>query len=129
MGIPPFLIASTLNVSIAQRLVRKLCDTCKQETPISKEIFPENFNIPKALNNHFISVGCSECYQTGYIGRKAVYEIIPITKTLVPHIKSNDLEVDDYLKEHHIATLKNNAINLVMQGITSVEEVYPLLSS
>ncbi|WP_034045115.1 GspE/PulE family protein [Wocania ichthyoenteri] len=127
MGIPPFLIASTLNVSIAQRLVRKLCNTCKEEALVSKSIFPEHFNIPKDLTKHFIAKGCSACYHTGYTGRKAIYEIIPITKALIPHIKNNDLEIDNYLEEHHISTLKHNAINLVKLGITSVEEVYALL--
>jgi len=128
MGIPAFLIASTLNVSVAQRLVRKLCNTCKQEVPVSKDLFPENFSIPKTLKNHFVATGCNACYHTGYQGRKAIYEIIPITKMLVDHIKHNDLEIDIYLNEHNIATLKTNAINLIQQGISSVEEVYPLLT-
>ena len=127
MGIPAFLIASTLNVSIAQRLVRKLCDACKQKVPITKDLFPENFSIPKDLMNHHKATGCTKCYHTGYIGRKAIYEIIPITKTLIPHIKNNDLEIDTYLEEHHIITLKQNATELIKQGMTSVEEVYALL--
>ena len=127
MGIPAFLIASTLNVSVAQRLVRKLCDNCKKEQLISKDIFPENFSIPKNLKTHFIPVGCTHCYHTGYMGRKAIYEIIPITKELVNHIKHNDLEIDTYLLEHNIATLKTNAVNLIESGISSIEEVYPLL--
>lgn len=128
MGIPSFLIASTLNVSLAQRLVRKLCNDCKKEDIISKDLFPSNFNSPKDLKNHFKAVGCNSCYHTGYNGRKAIYEIIPITKILVNHIKQNDLEIDDYIAEHNIATLKSNAINLVKKGMTSIEEVYALLS-
>ncbi|ULC57917.1 GspE/PulE family protein [Flaviramulus sp. BrNp1-15] len=127
MGIPAFLIASTLNVSIAQRLVRKLCNACNQETPVNKDIFPENFSIPRDLDTHYVATGCPKCYHTGYIGRKAIYEIIPITKLLVPNIKNNQLEIDDYLQENNISSLKLNAINLVKQGVTSVEEVYALL--
>lgn len=127
MGIPAFLIASTLNVSIAQRLVRKLCEDCKQEAPISKDIFPENFSIPKDLLKHYTPVGCHNCYHTGYQGRKAIYEIIPITKTLVPYIKSNELEIDLYLQENKIKTLRNNAIDLIKEGISSIDEVYALL--
>ena len=127
MGIPPFLIASTLNVSIAQRLVRKLCNHCKKEEEVTKHIFPEHFSIPKDLTQHSVAVGCPKCYHTGYTGRKAIYEIIPITKPLIPHIKQNELQIDHYLNEQHISTLKHNAINLVKQGITSVDEVYPLL--
>ena len=128
MGIPSFLIASTLNVSVAQRLVRKLCNACKKEESISKELFPSTFKIPSKLKNHYKAVGCNACYHTGYIGRKAIYEIIPINKIIVNHIKQNDLEIDDYIIESNIATLKSNALELVEQGITSIEEVYALLS-
>lgn len=128
MGIPAFLIASTLNVSVAQRLVRKLCNSCKQPAPISKDDLPSNFKIPNDLKTHYKAVGCHDCYHTGYSGRKAIYEIIPITKTLTQHIKHNDLEIDSYIEEHNIATLKTNAIELIKTGITSIDEVYALLS-
>lgn len=127
MGIPSFLIASTLNISVAQRLVRKLCDNCKKESPIDKFLFPNSFEIPKTLKSHFLAVGCNKCYQTGYTGRKAIYEIIPVTKNLVQHIKNNDLQIDDYIKDNKIKTLKDNAIDLIKEGISSIEEVYALL--
>lgn len=128
MDIPAFLIASTLNVSVAQRLVRRLCNHCKEEAPISTAIFPEHFEAPKNMATHFKAVGCNQCYHTGYSGRKAIYEIIPITKTLVNHIKLNDLEIDDYIAEKNIVTLKSNAVSLIKQSITSVDEVYALLT-
>ncbi len=128
MGIPPFLIASTLNISLAQRLVRILCPECKKETKIEKDIFPQNFEVPEHLKTHFTAQGCNHCYHTGYSGRKAIYEIIPITKSVIKHIKNNDLEIDNYLEENNIKTLKHNAINLIAKGITSVEEVYTLLA-
>jgi len=127
MGVPPFLIASTLKVSVAQRLVRKLCTNCKVSEKISVNLFPEHFEIPKHLKNHYKAVGCSKCYHTGYAGRKAIYEIIPITKELTKLIKSNRLEIDDYLTKKNIRTLKTNAIDLVTQGETSIEEIYALL--
>ena len=129
MGIPSFLIASTLNVSVAQRLVRKLCTDCKEEHSITPDIFPSSFKIPSNLNLHFKAVGCNSCYHTGYKDRKAIYEIIPITKTLVNHIKNNDLEIDSYIAEHKIKTLKDNAIAMVKYGITSVDEIYALLAN
>ncbi|WP_323028361.1 GspE/PulE family protein [Gelidibacter japonicus] len=128
MGVPAFLIASTLNVSVAQRLVRRLCVSCKKEAPISIELFPSNFMLSKDMKTHFTAVGCPECYHTGYNGRKAIYEIIPINKSLINHIKNNALEIDDYLSEHKIKTLKLNATDLVSNGVTSIEEVYALLS-
>lgn len=128
MGIPAFLIASTLNVSVAQRLVRKLCNHCKKQQGIESAFLPENFEKPKNLTIHCTSVGCNQCYHTGFQGRKAIYEIIPVTKSLTTHIKNNDLEIDSYLEENSIRTLKHNAIELVMEGVTSIEEVYALLS-
>lgn len=128
MGVPSFLIASTLNVSVAQRLVRQLCAHCKQKTPIVPSEFPSNFDIPEELTHIYKSVGCHKCYHTGYTGRKAIYEIIPITKALVNAIKQNHLEIDKYIEEQGITTLQNNALALVKKGVTSVEEVFALLS-
>ena len=129
MGIPSFLIASTLNVSVAQRLVRKLCNDCKTKSPIQKNDYPTNFILDKELEEQYIPVGCPSCFYTGYNGRKAIYEIIPIDTTLLGHIKANDLEIDDYLNQKGIVTLKQNAINLVKDGTTSLEEVYALLNN
>ncbi len=128
MGIPSFLIASTLNVSVAQRLVRCLCNNCKEKHPISSAEFPEHFSIPSTLKTHHIAVGCNACYHTGYSGRKAIYEILPITKNLGQHIKSNVLNIEDYIREYKIATLKQNAIEMISAGVTSVEEAYALLT-
>nr|WP_299484888.1 GspE/PulE family protein [uncultured Allomuricauda sp.] len=129
MGVPPFLIANTLNISVAQRLVRKLCPKCKRQDVIQKELFPEGFNPPKDLKFHFSPVGCQECHHTGYNGRKAIYEIIPINKTLIPHIKNNVLDIQEYLQERQIMTLKDNALSLMENGTTSIEEIYPLLTN
>jgi len=128
MGVPPFLIASTLNVSVAQRLVRKLCDHCKTESSVTQNLFPMGFEIPKTLTKHHKACGCEQCHYTGYKGRQAIYEILPITRSLSQSIKENQLEIDDYLKAQQIHTLKQNAIQLVEQGITSIDEVYALLS-
>jgi type IV pilus assembly protein PilB len=112
MGVPSFLIASTLNISVAQRLVRKLCNSCKTEQPIAEEIFPTGFEVPKDLKSHHIAVGCEHCYHTGYSGRKAIYEILPIGSELSNLIKNNQLDINDYL---------------IKEGITSVDEVFSLL--
>ncbi|MEN1784422.1 MAG: GspE/PulE family protein [Bacteroidota bacterium] len=129
MGIPPFLIASTLNLSVAQRLTRKLCPHCKQRDTVRPELFPEGFVPPKSLTHHYRAVGCPSCHHTGYSGRKAVYEVIPIINELVPFIKNNTLDIEDYLKDNKIPTLRDNALQLVKEGVTSIEEVYALLTN
>jgi type IV pilus assembly protein PilB len=127
MGIPSFLIASTLNVSIAQRLVRKLCNACKIKHQISIDLFPSGFLLPNGLTHHYAATGCEQCYHTGYSGRKAIYEILPVDKELMGLIKTNTLSVDDYLEHKNIQTLKKNAIKLIQDGVTSIEEVFSLL--
>ncbi len=129
MGVPPFLIASTLNVSVAQRLVRKLCNNCKQKKEVSKELFPDSFLNTAKITHHYIPVGCNTCYHTGYKGRKAIYEIIPITKEIIYHIKNNALDIDEYLDENKIITLKKNAVQMIKEGVTAIDEVYALLTN
>jgi type IV pilus assembly protein PilB len=129
MGIPPFLIASTLNISVAQRLVRKLCNSCKKVEELSSdELSIEHQKLHK-IKNHYVATGCSECYQTGYKGRKAIYEIIPITKELVQNIQKKELDISEYLMKNKIATLQSNALGLVKNGTTSIDEIYSLLIS
>ena len=128
MGIPPFLIASTLKVSVAQRLVRLLCSCCKTTARVTDDTFPQELAVTSKPSTHFLAVGCEKCYHTGYTGRKAIYEILPITKELTRLIKDNVLEIDSYFKEKGMATLQMNALQLVIDGETSVEEVYPLLT-
>ncbi|MGX7666035.1 GspE/PulE family protein [Flavobacterium pedocola] len=127
MGIPSFLVASTLNVSVAQRLVRLLCENCKTKHPVETSDFPSGFTIPEDLEFHYKSGGCEHCYQTGYSGRKAIYEILPIDEKLSSLIKNHELTIDSYIDEKEIHTLKKNAINLLKNGITSAEEVFSLL--
>lgn len=127
MGIPSFLIASTLNISVAQRLVRKLCNSCKQQENINSAVFPSGFEIPDDLTQHYVAVGCEQCYHTGYSGRKAIYEIIPIDNELSSLIKNNQLMIDQYIEEKEIFTLKKNALSLIREGTTSIEEVFSLL--
>lgn len=129
MGIAPYLIASTLKLSVAQRLVRKLCANCKAKEKIEAAVFPENFLIPKEMNYHFIPTGCPKCFQTGYNGRKAIYEIIPVDQRLEKAIKQNEMEINAHLRNQKIETLKSNAIRLILSGETSVDEVYSILNN
>lgn len=127
MGIPGFLVANTLNTTVAQRLVRLLCPACKQEEIFNGEGYPKQFNPPFALNKHYIAKGCGECYYTGYKGRKAVYEVIPIDAELAFEIKQENMYIDELLKNRKIKTLSGNAFELFASGQTTLEEIFPLL--
>lgn len=129
MGVPSYLIASTLNMSVAQRLVRKLCIKCKVRAEIKLGLFPTDFNIPKNLKYHYKPLGCNSCHHTGYSGREAAYEILPIKKNLRVPIRENHLEIDSLIRSSRILTLKDKAVTLIENGITSIDEAFPLLTS
>jgi len=128
MGIPPFLIASTLNLSVAQRLVRKLCPACKQKQELNISELPSGFTMPHNIETHYTAVGCGECYYTGYAGRKAIYELIPMNEDLRHMIKNRKTDFENYIKTNNTATLASNAFEMVKNGETSIEEIYSLLN-
>lgn len=127
MGIPSFLVANTLNTTVAQRLVRLLCPDCKQEVPFDGEGYPKQFVPTVKLERQFVAKGCSHCFFTGYKGRKAVYEVIPIDAELAFEIKRENMYIDGLLKNRNIKTLGDNAFGLFAGGQTTLEEIFPLL--
>jgi general secretion pathway protein E/type IV pilus assembly protein PilB len=127
MGVPPFLIAGTLNTSVAQRLLRVLCPHCKQEKDFDVSLFPRAYKAARILDKHTVAIGCPECFYTGYRGRKAIYEVVPIDHELAEHIKTNDAQVGNMLRERGITTLAENAFRLFEEGQTSIEEIYSIL--
>lgn len=129
MGIPAYLLADTLNTAVAQRLLRLLCPHCKEEHPLSEKDYPRNFKAPQKLKKHYKAKGCDHCFYTGYKGRKAVYEIIPIDEDFAQHIKQESYNIKDLLEEKKISSLADNAFELFKEGLTSIEEIYPILAS
>jgi type IV pilus assembly protein PilB len=127
MGVPPFLLASTLNTTVAQRLLRLLCPECKQEREFDDNQFPKTFLPPRKIQKHFINKGCEHCHYTGFKGRKAIYEVIPIDFELADHIKSNHFSVEELLNARKIKTLRDNAFELFEKGMTTIDEIYPIL--
>jgi general secretion pathway protein E/type IV pilus assembly protein PilB len=127
MGVPPFLIAGTLNTSVAQRLVRLLCPHCSTEEYFDNKLYPRSYRAPRTVVQHRRPVGCTTCHFTGYRGRKAIYEVIPIDHELSSRIKGNIPEVGDLLREREITTLADNAFRLFETGETSIEEIYSIL--
>jgi len=127
MGIPPFLLAGTLNTTVAQRLVRLLCADCKVCLPFAESSYPKQYRPLRRVAMQWIPKGCDRCFNTGYRGRKAVYEVIPIDEELAQGIRNSAYDVSGLLKERSIRTLAENAFELFESGMTSLEEIYPLL--
>lgn len=125
MGVPPFLIAETLKISVAQRLVRKLCNSCKVELPLEEGTY-ENEAF-RDLKKHWVAKGCEKCYYTGYKGRTAIYEIVPIDNILTKEIKKNSINLEESISDYAESSLSGKAIRLVENGVTSIEEVYSII--
>ncbi|MCR9155545.1 MAG: GspE/PulE family protein [Bacteroidetes bacterium] len=127
MGVPSFLLANSLNISVAQRLVRKLCSHCKQTEKVDNFQWPASVNKPKDLKEVMVPIGCESCYYTGYSGRTAVYEMIPMDPELAQHLEKDNVEVKALLQNRRIKTLKDRAFQLLRNGETSLEEIYSLM--
>lgn len=127
MGIPSFLVANTLNTSVAQRLLRLLCKRCKEKVPFDPSSYPKQFKPYALVDEHYIAKGCEHCYYTGYSGRKAVYEVIPLDQELTVEIKQGNMYINPLLEARGIKTLGENAFALFASGETTIEEIYPLL--
>ena len=130
MGIPEYLLADTLNICAAQRLVRVLCDKCKVLTKVEEAIIPEAYkNGNKMYNKCYQPVGCPSCQYTGYKGRKALFEIIVIDSDFKEMIKSGDDKLKELKKSKGVESLGDVAFKLFIDGATSFEEILPILLS
>lgn len=124
MNIHPYLISNTLVLSVAQRLVRLLCPHCRQKVDSQDELV--QMGLPN-IGHYYKPVGCEECFYTGYKGRKAIYEVIPIDNELSKAIRDSRDEIEFECKERGIITLKDSAYKLFEEGYTSMEELIPLI--
>lgn len=126
MGVHSYLIGNTLIMCVAQRLVRLLCPHCKQEVKDDEGKITE---IVKSVGSYYRAVGCDQCYYTGYIGRRAIYEVIPMDSELSDAARNGVTNVEPLLKQRGIVSLKQAAWEMLISGVTSPEELIPLLKS
>ena len=121
MELEPFLLASTLQGAMAQRLLRRLCNECKAEyKPTLTE--QEALSLKKGMQL-YSPQGCEKCYNTGYQGRIAIYELIKVDKTLRRMINDNKSETDMAAYAHtQTQDINESAYDLVRKGITSYVE-------
>jgi len=129
MGVAPFNIASSVNLIMAQRLVRRLC-TCKQpiERPPAEALLKVGFteeDLAKDDWQLYRQVGCDRCKGKGFKGRAGVYEIMPVTDAMQKLIINNGTEVDiaEQAYADGLVDLRRAGILKAMQGITTLEEI------
>ncbi len=125
MGIEPYMISSSVVGVIAQRLVRRLCVKCREEyIPTLSEM--EAMNIDRSNNlKLYMPRGCPACNNTGYKGRVAVFEVMSIDRDLRGMIAKNAAadSIKDAAVSNGMNTLRDNCINMVTAGITSIDEM------
>lgn len=127
LGVQPFLTAATILGVLAQRLVRRLCPQCKQETSMNEQewehlTFDYIMEMPETM---YKAVGCETCRHTGYKGRVGIYEFMPVSlelKSLISaHGTLNDLKVQ--AKKEGVEPLRIAGARKVIEGVTTLEEV------
>ncbi len=126
MGVPAFNIATSVNLIIAQRLARKLCNSCKKEIDLPREaLLEEGFPADKiGTFKIYGPVGCDNC-KGGYKGRVGIYEVVKNTPALARIIMEdgNSIDISTQMRKDGFNDLRTSALVKAMQGVTSLEEV------
>jgi general secretion pathway protein E len=127
LGIPSYLIQSTLIGVIAQRLVRKICNYCRETFDMeASQLRDLGIAVPdKGPVKLSRGKGCVRCRGTGYQGRSGVYEVLPYTES-IRRLTTSDTDVDAITrkaKEEGMVTLRDNAVRKLLDGVTTYEEV------
>jgi general secretion pathway protein E len=127
LGIQPFLISSTLIGTMAQRLVRRICDDCKSNRPLSMEE-AAMLNLQAPPGKRIIvkeGAGCIRCRNTGYFGRTGIFEILPVDNAIRDLVDRGEdfLKIKDMAIKRGMRTLRQSALRKLAEGVTSFEEV------
>jgi type IV pilus assembly protein PilB len=125
MGIEPFLVASSVNVIMAQRLLRRLCLKCKAKEKIHPEALRELGVTSDDVFDIYMPVGCAACSNTGYSGRTGIYEVMPISEAIREMIlnRASSTEVKEQAVREGMITLRQDGILKLKAGITSLQEI------
>ena len=126
IGIAPFLVGSCLNLVMAQRLVRKLCDKCKEEyVPTAEELALIGLKKKDVKKKLYKAKGCADCRNTGYRGRTAIFEMIPMARELRKLVfdSANEDEIRQAAIKNGMVTLRDAGNERVLDGTTGIEEV------
>ncbi len=135
LNVPPYLIGSGLLAIIAQRLVRKLCPTCKKSIEMNNEELSAKGVSQRVLAQHtnptlFEAVGCEQCHQTGYTGRQAIIEILEINEEIEAMIsaRASTLEILNIAHKNGMHSMKEDGYDKVLRGITTFDEIHRVVN-
>jgi type IV pilus assembly protein PilB len=127
LGIESFLLTATIEAIVAQRLVRKICEKCKEEYVPSEEQLMELSLLPRDVEGRtfFRGRGCKNCMKTGYRGRMAIYEILVMDDTIREMImaQASTAVLRDEAKRRGMRTLRQSGLLGIYEGQTTIDEV------
>lgn len=130
MGVEPFLVASTINVAIGQRLVRMICEECRVPRPITEGEFSAlKESVPESIlddhRNFFQGKGCAACNDTGYRGRMGIYEILEMNDFIREAVmrRADSGEVKKLAVKNGMTTLLDDGFKKALEGHTTIEEI------
>ena len=125
IGVPPLLLGASLNLIVAQRLVRRICPECKKEYSPTAELLEKLNMEPKESIKFYKGEGCVACNGTGFTGRTGLFEMLPITKDLRTLIIRNapTPEIQAQAEKDGMETLRQAGIKLALKGETTIEQV------
>jgi type II secretory ATPase GspE/PulE/Tfp pilus assembly ATPase PilB-like protein len=133
MGIEPYLLASTLNLVVAQRLVRKVCDRCKEPTQLDEKVLKRlNIDPGQSEQNVFYhGRGCNACGGTGYHGRLPIFEFLPIDNEISEKIIAGESEsqIRAAARQKGYGGLLESGVSKMRQGLTTAKEVLSVARS
>jgi MSHA biogenesis protein MshE len=130
MGVEPFMVASSLRAIIAQRLVRKICEHCKEEQNLDQLqkdwLFGSHLTDQVTAHKFFHGQGCHHCNGTGYRGRLGIFEFLEVDDAAAKALQRSDSEAFRAAaeKQESYSSLSNSAMSLAIEGVTSLEEVF-----
>ncbi|MCR4711332.1 MAG: GspE/PulE family protein [Clostridia bacterium] len=132
IGVEPYLVSSAMRGIISQRLVRRICPNCKEEYEPSEDELLELGMPAKSGMLFYRGKGCPNCFHTGYRGRTAVFEMLEITSKvramISRHANRDEIEAELKKPESGFVSLRKNALRLVLEGVTTGEEVLRVIS-
>ncbi len=126
IGVAPFLVGSCLNLVMAQRLVRRICGKCREEyKPTKEELALIGLKPQSVKGNLYRGKGCTECRNTGYRGRIAIFEMIPMSREMrkLVYDSANEDDIRQAASKRGMESLRDAGNHRVLDGTTTVEEV------
>ena len=131
LGVAPYLVSSTVEAVLAQRLVRVLCSACREETRPDARTLQRVGALDVPLGTVWRAVGCAKCRETGYRGRQGIFELLVMSETLreLTHARANGERLRACAMQEGMQPLRADGLRLVREGVTTLDEILRVTAS